>query len=210
MPSFFLLCLNLWRVKPAVTPEPDAVQTIVGNRPASRLSSRTSRPPSRMSSVHNYTPSTASGARKRQHRTSEMSMRNSGVPPSAFRAHTPSQGEFGASRNGAGKQRTRVTSASRSSIGGGSISSEPVSEYRAATVRSVRERYERKGLSEHMRLTHEIVEWKKADDTIGEGSLQNRKSPSARSMPVQGSSARMVGPSHVRVSAGDVHASVWN
>lgn len=94
--------------------------------------------------------------------------------------------EPGASRN----RRTRDSDTSYGSAGPSSIRSEAMSEYRAATVRSVRARYEQRGPSEHMRLTHELENWKKADDSLSVRGRGKRKESSGRSGSVTEDGAR--------------------
>jgi hypothetical protein len=69
--GFFSLCLQLFRVKPAVTSEPNAVAEIVGTRP-----------PSRMSTKRSYAPSLASTNNVRRQPKGRVA--KSSAPPSAY------------------------------------------------------------------------------------------------------------------------------
>jgi hypothetical protein len=151
MPPFFFLCLNLFRVKPAVTSEPDAVAEIVGTRPPSRMM-HNGRPGSRMSL---YAPSVMSvpgaPARAARGRAAKAS-----APPSSYLE--PQRAP----------RRSDMSQSSRTP----SLSS-VASERRAETVGRVRARYE-ENPTEHMRLVDKIQEWKDVDEQLNRTESSRR------------------------------------
>jgi hypothetical protein len=187
MPNFLTLCLSLFRVKQVDPPEPHAVAEIVGTRPPSSMSrpgSRMSRPGSRMS----MGPSVPTGTvgRRSRDRTRAKGKQRESVPPSAY---TPPPSMLGTELGLHPGRRRRPRGGSDATSQPSSIRSTAGSEYTAATVRSVRARYERSGPSEHMKLTHELDNWKKADDVLTARHRRKRSTDSRRHLQASSTQA---------------------
>lgn len=151
MPGFFFLCLNMFRVKPAVTAEPNAVAEITGNRP-----------PSRMSAHYAHSITGSVGGVPSHLRTQRGRQAKSSAPPSAYL-----DPNFipGAPRRPRPSDGGSTKAPSISSV---------MSEHRADTVRRVKERYHHNP-TEHMRLTHAMEEWKEAEDKLNRLSYPNHR-----------------------------------